>query len=170
MGLPSIMEAVAKDVNKYLEQCNAEHARRMKDETNDEHVKTVSENNCAVEVDVAEAFDQLVETKCHERIQELEYQNNELQKQNKELEEQKKQLEEDVKTQECCAMAAAIIANEKLRNTKQGETLRKKTHYNYLLEVLCYLVFYMCLTPEPTIVVLNQCATTILLSLSAPRC
>jgi hypothetical protein len=155
--MPRQRNAVANCVEVYRAQCNAEHARRMKDE----HVKTVSdgENNCAV--DVAEAFDQFVqdavEAKCCKRIEELEKQNKELEEQKKKLkeqkkklEEQKKQLEEDAKTEKCCAMAAAIIANEKLRNTKQGETLRKKTHYNYCLEVFCYLVFYCCLTPEPT--------------------
>merc|ERR1719163_1330569 len=98
--------------------------------------ETPNENDCAAEVDVAEAFDQFVETKCHERIQELE-------KQNKELEEQKKQLEEDVK-----------IANEKVRNAKQGEgmseTLRKKTLRQAWLEIFLYIILCIfVLSPEP---------------------
>merc|ERR1711959_603879 len=157
-GLPSIMASVAKCVELYRAQCNAE--QMLKDEANDEPVKTVSdgENNCAVEVDVAEAFDQFVqdavEAKCHERIHELENKNEELEEQKKKLEEQKKQLEEGAK-------AAAIIANEKLRNRKQGEpnkvkseTLRKKTLRRAWLEMVLYIILCtLFLSPEPTIVV-----------------
>merc|ERR1711982_303017 len=104
--------------------------------------ETPKENNCAV--DVAEAFElfvqDAVEAKCHERIQELE-------EQNKELEEQKKKLEEDAKTEKCCAMAAAIIANEKARRgcaeneqSELRERIRKKTLRQAWLEIFFYII------------------------------